>query len=1016
MTTYNPEYRLTLFAPRSVDPNEATILTPATGSIHRDLFRVTTMQSATNVCVQPGFEVSTLGTFANISTITRDQTNVLEGAWSLKVTTTNAGGSGVYFRDKDGNSFPVSAGETWTASVYCFGTGGAIGKVMQLGIEWKDSTAATIAVSLINFTIASGWNRVLLSKLAPVGTTQATVTFYTDSALGVFDFWLDNQQFEKSTSASPFTNYRPYLGYPRGRTGRVNVLERTTDVGSMSFDVNDTALVPGVNANRWASAFLGTSIGDPQLGGVKCFVEESLDNGATWAAYFTGHVKSFALNGRRGYTLTVRDMMYELTKLPLFHQPPHSSVTYVAKPLLMPLGMSASYGVLTATPDLTATISSPVTLGGSTVEGVAMVKLDVASIRRPDNFVTKNLLQTVAPDIRKHVGGLLNLTVAYPNFKGTARAHLTWNGGANQGDFRVGLLALGAYGASFAGIGSALQQLSLGHSSVHTFCIAPLEDTADLGYSALPANGTAVSFRIFADYKMQDGAALLLDTSSPLTILADVLNGKFSPLWRSPEALPPGKAYGDVHRTFTHTVAPSGKNSLPPIRLVIDKPVDNALEWAQKQLLKPYGLALIVNGSGSFSVVDLALPVALGGLPTITDTDVVLGETPHWEFDRDQAIYKAEGVLWEDFALRIDEIKNSKDKYPEFTKLLLDSVDHPQIVLGIGSPNFGDKTWKMGGDGFRTMEGDGTFGNRARPEYMADKIKEQIDAIRRPFSHGAMTIELTCRRTATVAALLQGQAVKVNVSTIPNPETNKRGGTRVCRIVEITRDVLQTKIRFLDLGVDTTTGTPTLGTLTLGSDPRHTATISVTLNSHPAQVQFSLTTGGSAPAEDDAAWQAFDIIRSSQTITLKALTPGKRVWVRARSLPLPAHGFLVGPPSAWVVSNSVDLTAYETPTGLTVTDITSTSAIVRWNSTASLWTTIAIRSPDSGAYTPIGNVLPGSTSWPLYNLAPSTVYGVQVTFHSSHGLLSTSVTTSFTTASGGPFIHPRPPILTRYKF
>ena len=42
MATYRPHHRLTVYAPRTVDPSEATILTPAAGALHSDAFKITT--------------------------------------------------------------------------------------------------------------------------------------------------------------------------------------------------------------------------------------------------------------------------------------------------------------------------------------------------------------------------------------------------------------------------------------------------------------------------------------------------------------------------------------------------------------------------------------------------------------------------------------------------------------------------------------------------------------------------------------------------------------------------------------------------------------------------------------------------------------------------------------------------------------------------------------------------------------------------------------------------------------
>ena len=40
MTTFNGEYFLTVYAPRSVDSTETTILTPAAGAPHSDPFKI----------------------------------------------------------------------------------------------------------------------------------------------------------------------------------------------------------------------------------------------------------------------------------------------------------------------------------------------------------------------------------------------------------------------------------------------------------------------------------------------------------------------------------------------------------------------------------------------------------------------------------------------------------------------------------------------------------------------------------------------------------------------------------------------------------------------------------------------------------------------------------------------------------------------------------------------------------------------------------------------------------------
>ena len=42
MPSYDPQYRLTIYAPRATDLTELTVLTPAAGAAHSDPFKVTT--------------------------------------------------------------------------------------------------------------------------------------------------------------------------------------------------------------------------------------------------------------------------------------------------------------------------------------------------------------------------------------------------------------------------------------------------------------------------------------------------------------------------------------------------------------------------------------------------------------------------------------------------------------------------------------------------------------------------------------------------------------------------------------------------------------------------------------------------------------------------------------------------------------------------------------------------------------------------------------------------------------
>src|SRR5205809_7667335 len=106
-----------------------------------------------------------------------------------------------------------------------------------------------------------------LTLYAPRSTDPAEATVLTPPGGAAH-----SDPFQVTTLPS-LVGWKPYLDLPAGRTGRINVLDRSVDVGTMSFDLLDKSLVPGSNLTRWVSAFLGDASGDPQLGGLKCFAE-----------------------------------------------------------------------------------------------------------------------------------------------------------------------------------------------------------------------------------------------------------------------------------------------------------------------------------------------------------------------------------------------------------------------------------------------------------------------------------------------------------------------------------------------------------------------------------------------------------------------------------------------------------------------------------------------------------------------------------------------------------------------
>lgn len=88
MSRFAPVYRFTVYAPRSVDPTEATVLTPRAGSVHADPFVVATRAGIAGA--QPYLDAPT-GRTGTIDALTKKRTI---GAMTVRVGDVRTGGSG----------------------------------------------------------------------------------------------------------------------------------------------------------------------------------------------------------------------------------------------------------------------------------------------------------------------------------------------------------------------------------------------------------------------------------------------------------------------------------------------------------------------------------------------------------------------------------------------------------------------------------------------------------------------------------------------------------------------------------------------------------------------------------------------------------------------------------------------------------------------------------------------------------------------------------------------------------
>lgn len=813
------------------------------------------------------------------------------------------------------------------------------------------------------------------------------------------------------------TDFQPYMGMPTGRRGRMDPLTKRTDVGEISIPLLDVkAGAASDNLTRWVTAFMGDAFGVARWMGLKVYVEESTDGGATWSAFFTGRINSAKLDDPLWYRLGVRDMGADL-QLPVFVGQPHASATNAQQPSLLPVGLvSSAYGIYRPSRKLSATIgfTTSVTENGVTYRR-GQLQIASASITRYDNVLTEELALGVAPativTLPYPIPG--GFTAGVPNFTGSARVRLASSSAGSTGDFLVGF------------IGSQPIAGKPGVYKVNALTVQELPrmrstDADPPNYMALPTSGVSVTIYVKPNTTIKGANPIVISDTHPVQAWQDMLNGYYGYLWQYPERLPTGVSYGAVKRSISYSTAFTdfiADNTYPLARFII---TDRARmdEWIETRILQPYQLGYYLSSSGAVTPVDLRRPTTL---PSLTITDADLAEGPQyfgWNQDRQSAVTRVHATYYEDWPLGlpgaeafVDEIAKASGS-PSIASLFK-ITPHTLELLDIGRSDMGDAQVNVDFQAFRGIKGESLNG-QDRLQYLQQRAIELVTNLQQPYGAGAVVTTLRCRRTSNTGCQ-PGETRLLQVNALPDPATNKRGGTRLVRCTERAEEGPIVSLTFVDLGVSTTATVPVLTapTLQVGST-QHGADVAVTLNTstEPAEIHYAVTssTVATVPSTSEASWALAGIATISRTVTADRLPAGTRCWMRGRTLPGALDA--LRRPSAWVqagTSGYVDLAALAQPgsTSLTITPIDGYKAQVNWtNGSTLLQTEVRLSQPSTDTLTSIAIVMPGQTSYLVEGLLQATCYGVGVRHADALGGVSAELSTNFTTAAASTYANP----------
>jgi hypothetical protein len=813
----------------------------------------------------------------------------------------------------------------------------------------------------------------------------------------------DHSDNFKVSTMPVLSGFQPYLHSVSGRSCRLDPLTRTVDVGTFEVTLIDKRNSTG-NASRWVTTFLGNAAGANQLNGLKGYIEESTDNGATWAAFQTGRIVETSLDDAKPGTMFVlrfRDMGADLDA-DCFVGRPHASATGPAPMQVIPVGLAGAYGDFNVQTLLSGTV------GASTAGTGKIITLSSASQASARNFIDDSLRQE----------GVTFNNPVNPQYTDSARVYIERDDTGDTGDLRLGEVETvagsgigGFFGAkitkkivdalpvlgdaavtSITRSGStatvttaAAHNLTSGTivthagatqseynvaaaatvtgSTTYTYPVSGTPATPATGtiyaseyknFIPLPPNGTDVHFALrWVSAPPTEETPLFIDDVHPVTFISDIMAGYYSYLNNDGSVKP--RYVNAKHAASFSTFA--ADTSIPPLRRRIKKTAKK-FEVIALVCLEA-GLGYFINGAGEVQLFDMRFPNAALSPGTISDTDLV-GD-PKWEQSREEAIPRLTVLYYED----VEMLALSSDRSPNtggaigfsMTSSLLE-VQHKVIDWDFGNQDTGGRAVTIDATGYRQATGEtvvsGTNGTMDREPYIYGLAAALGQELRKPYGNGPQRVTMTCRRTATITALTVGAWVLSSVSKVPDASTNERGGTRLYRVLEITYRGLYVDLLLLDSGPNSVASVPSVGTLAAGTDAFHQIKIPITQNAadDPVILRVAMTDTATttAPADDSGAWHIVtpDGLKTPRilfdgTYTASNLPAGQNAHVQARSEPAPSQDAKL--PSAWAVSSGTDYQA--------TTTLAAPTSVANSNDTPANTDTVSLSWTVGSANTPI---------------------------------------------------------------
>lgn len=637
---------------------------------------------------------------------------------------------------------------------------------------------------------------------------------------------------------------RPYLDAPsvRRTPGIVDLVRGIGEASSVSFRMLDKKTGSG-NADRELSALLGDSEGNPQWNGLRAVLKWRENDSANWRTVKDGRIANLETDENKvTWSFEILDDRIALLAR-IFTGARFSweyfqrwdagdAPSYAAPGSLYPAGPLVDYPF---DGDATPGASGTMTASGIDPDEDEDTRAAFEALHEQAQAVRQIGDTEVVRDLMVRVERVSDQSVRYYFLHADQNPDLTSRNRQDDTGERVGLVLVKGEG-----------------------------DEAQ----ALFADGTVVRFWV-VPYGEPSEHAPFHWRAHPATSTKHALEGQFGPFKTDAGSIVPARA---IRHDAARLDALAGDGSWHEKRDRVQS-TWKLQEYLRNAIFAADGWAPSVDDQGRIYILTHRPPTSLAGLVTLDETNVKpVSEGPPW---RNPGVEGLAKVVFDAFVER-REFGRPQTSSPDRIR------EYEAPYTALSADTFG-----------RISEREVRLPARASRGTISVQrfFDSYANFLRRQYAHGPQFVAVR-GRWADVADLKVGDHVIGEVPWVPDPVSNRRGGTRVYQILQRDPDGPWVRLDLIDIGTNAFADQPTASAIAKdGGAPHDAVDVALSVKADTLAEVWTAETDASVsarPADDDDAWRPkaqSDAVSSDTALTLTARghDAGKRVWVRYRA-------------------------------------------------------------------------------------------------------------------------------------